>query len=328
MPATISNKEIAKFAKQVIQTELAEASKLLDRIDDSLYAACRMVAACTGKVIVSGMGKSGHIGSKISATLASTGTPAFFVHPAEALHGDLGMVGKDDLAILISYSGEANEFKVIAPLLKDKGVKILSITGRADSYLAMISNISLDISIEKEACPLGLAPTSSTVNTLIMGDALAITLMQMKQFDSVSFARSHPGGSLGATLLTKVGDVLDKQSSEAYCAPQDSIKSVILKLCVTGLGMVSVVENNITIGVFTDGDLKRCLATDSDLDRPIKSVMTEHFIHTRLDSLGYTVAKLMLDKAITALAVLGEEDEFLGVVNLSQIHKAGVKYKI
>lgn len=328
MPATVSNKEIAKFAKQIIQTELTEASKLLDRIDDSFYTACRMVVACTGKVIVSGMGKSGHIGSKISATLASTGTPAFFVHPAEALHGDLGMIGKDDLAILISYSGEANEFKVIAPLLKDKGVKILAITGRKDSYIAKISNISLDISIEKEACPLGLAPTSSTVNTLIMGDALAITLMHMKQFDSASFARSHPGGSLGATLLTKVENVLDNQSSEAYCAPEDSIKSVILKLCMTGLGMVGVVKNNIVLGVFTDGDLKRCLATDSDLDRPIKSVMTKHFIYTRLHSLGYEAATLMLDKAITALAVLGEENEFLGVVNLSQIHKAGVQYKI
>ena len=194
----ISHDAIIQFGREVIQTELNEAQQLLHRLDDHFTRACRLIAECRGKVIISGIGKSGHIGKKIAASLASTGSPAFFVHPAEALHGDLGMATESDLIVLISYSGEASEFKFMLPRLKELGLKSVAITGNPSSYLAQQSDVTLDISITQEACPLGLAPTSSAVNTLMMGDALAISAMRMRNFSRHDFARSHPAGSLGA----------------------------------------------------------------------------------------------------------------------------------
>ena len=238
--------------------ELQEASRLPERLGDDFIRAAETIIHCEGKLVVSGIGKSGHIGKKLAATFASTGTPAFFVHPAEALHGDLGMLDSRDVMLFISYSGSAKELDLIVPRLEEKSIPLLAMTGKSTSPLALAAKAVLDIAVEREACPMHLAPTSSTVNTLMLGDALAMAVMQARGFNEEDFARSHPAGALGARLLNKVHHLMRRDGDVPRVANDTSVMDAMLELSRTGLGLVAVCdERNHVQGVFTDGDLRR-----------------------------------------------------------------------
>ncbi|CRC14293.1 phosphosugar binding protein [Salmonella enterica subsp. enterica serovar Typhi] len=272
--------------RQTLMLELQEASRLPERLGDDFVRAANIIIHCEGKVIVSGIGKSGHIGKKIAATLASTGTPAFFVHPAEALHGDLGMIESRDVMLFISYSGGAKELDLIIPRLEDKSVALLAMTGKPHSPLGRAAKAVLDISVEREACPMHLAPTSSTVNTLMMGDALAMAVMQARGFNEEDFARSHPAGALGARLLNNVHHHLMRQGD---AIPQvmlaTSVMDAMLELSRTGLGLVAVCdEQHVVKGVFTDGDLRRWLVGGGALTTPVSEAMTPNGITLQAQS--------------------------------------------
>ncbi|AYV23969.1 MULTISPECIES: KpsF/GutQ family sugar-phosphate isomerase [Vibrio] len=317
--------EVIEYATQVINAEIAEAQKLLGRLEDNFAQAVSHIVNCQSKIIVSGIGKSGHIGKKMAATLASTGSPAFFVHPAEALHGDLGMITKGDLVILISNSGESAEFKTMLPILKERGISIIGMTGNTSSHLAQNSDCVVNIAIDSEACPLGLAPTSSAVNTLIMGDALAITAMKIRKFDSIDFAQSHPAGALGAKLLTTVGNVISEFEHNAICQPEQSLAEAISVLCESGKGLIAICRQTTLVGVFTDGDLRRALANGAVLEDKIEQHMTTNGKQTSARVKAYDALNLMLDNAISALPVVNERDECVGVISISDIHRRGIK---
>ncbi|WP_261802171.1 KpsF/GutQ family sugar-phosphate isomerase [Vibrio metschnikovii] len=320
---TITERMI-QCGKQVIQQELEQGSRLQSKLDKEFANSCIAIQQCKGKIVLFGIGKSGHIGKKIAATFASTGSAAFFIHPAEALHGDLGMVTEHDLAILISYSGEANEFKTIVPLLLNKRIPIIAITGQRDSYLAKHSHYLLDIHVEKEACPLGLAPTSSTTNTLLIGDALALTVMSEKNFTAEEFAFSHPAGALGTRLLTQVHQLMTDTHTTAYCSPQTCLTEVIEIMCRTGLGLIAVVEEERIQGVFTDGDLRRALHGNVSLTIDIKQLMTNKptvIIHS---TLCHQALSIMRQNEITALPVINEQGYYQGVINQQTIQRAGI----
>lgn len=251
---------LLETGRQTLMLELQEASRLPERLGEDFVRAANTIIHCEGKVIVAGIGKSGHIGKKIAATLASTGTPAFFVHPAEALHGDLGMIESRDVMLFISYSGSAKELDLIIPRLQEKSVALLAMTGKSRSPLALAAKATLDISVEREACPMHLAPTSSTVNTLMMGDALAMAVMQARGFNEEDFARSHPAGALGARLLNKVHHLMRTDDAIPQVKLDTSVMDAMLELSRTGLGLVAVCDDNGSVqGVFTDGDLRRWL---------------------------------------------------------------------
>lgn len=256
--------------RQTLLLELQEASRLPERLGDDFVRAANTILHCEGKVIVSGIGKSGHIGKKIAATLASTGTPAFFVHPAEALHGDLGMIESRDVMLFISYSGGAKELDLIIPRLEDKSITLLAMTGKPTSPLGLAAKAVLDISVEREACPMHLAPTSSTVNTLMMGDALAMAVMQARGFNEEDFARSHPAGALGARLLNKVHHLMRRDDAVPQVQLTTSVMDAMLELSRTGLGLVAVCDaQRVVKGVFTDGDLRRWLVGGGTLATPV-----------------------------------------------------------
>lgn len=265
--------------RQTLMLELQEASRLPERLGDDFVRAANIIIHCEGKVIVSGIGKSGHIGKKIAATLASTGTPAFFVHPAEALHGDLGMIESRDVMLFISYSGGAKELDLIIPRLEDKSVALLAMTGKLHSPLGRAAKAVLDISVEREACPMHLAPTSSTVNTLMMGDALAMAVMQARGFNEEDFARSHPAGALGARLLNNVHHLMRQGDAIPQVMLATSVMDAMLELSRTGLGLVAVCdEQHVVKGVFTDGDLRRWLVGGGALTTPVSEAMTPNGI--------------------------------------------------
>ncbi|ECE8503680.1 arabinose-5-phosphate isomerase GutQ [Salmonella enterica subsp. enterica] len=267
--------------RQTLMLELQEASRLPERLGDDFVRAANIIIHCEGKVIVSGIGKSGHIGKKIAATLASTGTPAFFVHPAEALHGDLGMIESRDVMLFISYSGGAKELDLIIPRLEDKSVALLAMTGKLHSPLGRAAKAVLDISVEREACPMHLAPTSSTVNTLMMGDALAMAVMQARGFNEEDFARSHPAGALGARLLNNVHHLMRQGDAIPQVMLATSVMDAMLELSRTGLGLVAVCdEQHVVKGVFTDGDLRRWLVGGGAVDR----------LSTRLQDAGFEMS--------------------------------------
>lgn len=324
MYAGIDERRIRDIAVGVINKELEQAHRLISHIDQAFTQACRAIEQCRGKVIVSGIGKSGHIGKKIAATLASTGTPSFFIHLAEALHGDLGMVGGDDLVLLISNSGEASELKTMLPVLKEKSVVVIAMTGDTNSYLARNSEYVLCLAADEEACPLGLAPSSSAVNTLVLGDALALTVMTMRGFDQQDFALSHPAGALGNRLLRRVNQLIDKPQHQACCCPETSLMDAIGIMCQTGFGLIAVVEQASVIGVFTDGDLRRALNARYAMSVAIKQVMNRHFTSIQADELCSHALSIMQEKSITALPVLTENNTFCGVINLNTIHQAGI----
>ena len=320
-----NNSELKRLGYTFLKNELNEASNMLTRIDSGFVKACNLVSNTVGKVIVMGVGKSGHIGRKIAATLASTGTQAFFIHPAEALHGDVGMVGKDDLVILISYSGEANEFRVLLPLLATQGNRVISITGRHDSTLAKGSDAVLNVSINQEACPLGLAPTSSALCTLMIGDALALTVMSQKGFSHDEFARSHPAGSLGAALLTTVDDVIDQNLKGISCPKENTLFDAVNNLCLSGKGLIAITDDEVVVGVFTDGDFRRAIASGADLTDGVGKYMSKNFYHVDVETMCTQALDTMSKHCITALPVMHTNMCLVGVINIAQIHAAGIR---
>lgn len=318
--------EFILSAQRVIDIEAQAIQNLSARLDDKFVTACNILLACEGKVVVCGMGKSGHIGNKIAATLASTGTPAFFMHPGEANHGDLGMLTKGDVLLAISNSGETSELVNLLPVVKRLGIKVVAMTNSEQSSLGQHADVVLDISVEKEACSLGLAPTSSTTATLVMGDALAVALLDHKGFTSDDFALSHPGGSLGKKLLLKVSDIMLSGSDIPLSSANDKVADALLEISKKGLGMTGIVADDGTLlGVFTDGDLRRILDARVDLhDAVVNDVMTKGGKTTRADQLAVEALNLMEAHKISALMVVDENRKPIGAFNMHMLLKAGV----
>jgi len=317
---------IQTLARAVIETQAAAISSLLDRVDDRFLAACKHLLECSGRVVVIGMGKSGHIGSKIAATLASTGTPAFFVHPAEASHGDLGMIKSRDVVLVLSNSGETDEINVILPLLKRIGVVIIAMTGNPGSTLAEHADIHIDVSVEEEACPMGLVPTSSTTAALVMGDALAISLLESRGFTREDFAMSHPAGRLGRRLLIHIDDIMHKGNEIPIVGVDASISDAIVEMTAKRLGMTAVLDAEHKVaGIYTDGDLRRTL--DSGVDThitPISEVMTIGGQSIEPGALAMEAMQKMQAHSVQGLLVISEEGELVGALNFQDLLKAGV----
>ncbi len=312
-------------ANQVLETEIHALQQLSRYINDDFCQACDLILNNKGKVVVMGMGKSGHIGNKIAATLASTGTSAFFVHPGEAAHGDLGMIEPGDIVIAISNSGESHEILSLFPVLKRLNIRIISMTGKPQSSMANLADIHLQITVPKEACPLGLAPTSSTTATLVMGDALAVALLQARGFTAEDFALSHPGGALGRKLLLKLEDIMHTGDTLPKISPDASVKDALLEISQKGLGMTAIVDNNdAVIGIFTDGDLRRMLDKQVDIHTTsIGDVMTKNPKVATPALLAVEGVNIMQEKSITAL-LLCENNKLVGAVHMHDLLKAGV----
>ncbi|WP_293001425.1 KpsF/GutQ family sugar-phosphate isomerase [Nevskia sp.] len=313
-------------ARRVLEIERDALDALLPRIDAGFAEACRLLLGCRGRVVVTGMGKSGHIGGKIAATLASTGTPSFFVHPGEASHGDLGMITRDDAVIAISNSGETAEVLTILPLIKRMGVPLVSMTGRPASTLAKAADVHLDVSVDQEACPLNLAPTASTTATLAMGDALAVALLEARGFTPEDFALSHPGGTLGRRLLLKVADLMHGGDRIPKVPADASLSAALLEMTQKGLGMTAIVdEADRVLGIFTDGDLRRVLDANLDVRTArIAEVMTRGGRHIGASQLAAEAVHLMEKHRITVLMVLDADRHVQGVLHMHDLLRAGV----
>ncbi len=313
-------------ARRTIDIEAAAVAALRERIGGSFTKACELILTGRGRTIVTGMGKSGHIGKKIAATLASTGTPAFFVHPGEASHGDLGMVTRDDVVIAISYSGNSDEIMTLLPLLKRLGIPIISMTGRPHSPLAEIADANLDISVASEACPLALAPTASTTATLVMGDALAIALLEARGFTAEDFAFSHPGGTLGRKLLLKVSDIMHFGDAIPRVAGNTPLAQALLVMTEKGFGMTTIVdEQNRLLGIYTDGDLRRSIDQGVDLTTTsIAQLMNPSPKTVGENTLAAEGLKIMEDLKITALIVEDQQRRPTGVLHMHDILRAGI----
>ena len=311
--------------KKVLDIEIQALQNISRYIDDSFNKACQLVLDCQGKVIVMGMGKSGHVGRKLAATLASTGTPAFFVHPGEASHGDLGMIKQEDVVIAISNSGEASEILALLPVIKRLGIPMISMTGKPMSSMAKMAVINLQITVEKEACPLNLAPTSSTTATLVMGDALAISVMKARGFTADDFALSHPGGALGRKLLMRIADVMHTGKMLPIIEETASIKDALLEISKKGLGMTAIVNNKQQLsGIFTDGDLRRLLDNHVDIhNTSIGDVMSCNPQTISPQLLAAEGLKIMEDRKINGLLVT-ENAQLVGALNMHDLLKAGV----
>jgi arabinose-5-phosphate isomerase len=312
--------------KQVLAIEKQAIAQLEQYVDQHFDNACQLMFDCIGRIIVIGMGKSGHIGNKIAATLASTGTPAFFVHPGEASHGDLGMVTAQDVVILISNSGETSEVINIIPVIKRIGAKIISMTGNVNSTLAALADVHICIKVEQEACPLGLAPTASTTATLVMGDALAVSLLEARGFTADDFALSHPGGSLGKRLLLCLKDIMHTDEHIPIVQTTDIIKDALLEMSAKGLGMTAIVNaSNQLQGIFTDGDLRRILELRIDIHSTVISdVMTSQCTTVHSDMLAAEALNIMEQKRINGLLVVNESQQPVGALNMQDLLKAGV----
>ena len=312
--------------RRVLEIEARAVSRLADRLDANFARAVQIVLGCKGRVVVSGIGKSGHIARKIASTLASTGTPAFFVHPAEASHGDLGMVTRDDVMIALSNSGESGELLVIVPLIKRMGGKLIAMTGNPDSALAREADVHLDASVAEEACSLGLAPTASTTAALALGDALAVTLLEARGFNEADFARSHPGGSLGRRLLTHVHDVMRTGMAVPSVRRGASFSEAILEISKKGMGMTAVTnEVDQVLGIFTDGDLRRALEQGGDLrGMHVEQLMTPNPRNVGPDQLAATAADLMEQYKISQLLVVDTDRRLVGALNTHDLMRAKV----
>ncbi|MGI5308000.1 KpsF/GutQ family sugar-phosphate isomerase [Rheinheimera sp. WS51] len=313
-------------AKEVIAIEAAAVEQLAQYINDDFNYACELIMQSKGKTIVSGMGKSGHIANKIAATLASTGTPSFSIHPGEASHGDLGMLSADDVVIAISNSGETAEVLTIIPVIKRLGIKLIAITGNPESTLAKLADAHLCVTVAKEACPLGLAPTSSTTATLVMGDALAMTLLDARGFSADDFALSHPGGSLGRKLLLRLDDVMHKDSQVPIVNMDATIKDALLEISKKGLGMTAIVDaDGVLAGIFTDGDLRRILDQRLDIHSAlISDVMTRHCITANNQMLAAEALQILQQKKINGLIVVDNTNRPVGAMNMHDLLRAGV----
>lgn len=320
-----SNQDFCQWGKEVIQTEVEALQEISQFIDEQFASACQLILECKGKVIVMGMGKSGHIANKIAATLASTGTPAFFVHPSEASHGDLGMITRDDVVLAISNSGTSSEILTLFPVMERIGVPVITMTGSPQSSMAKLAQLHLCIAVSKEACPLGLAPTSSTTATLAMGDALAVALLQAKGFTADDFALSHPGGALGKKLLLRVMDVAHTDDRIPLVRHDISISHALLEISEKGLGMTGVVDSNDNfIGIFTDGDLRRTLDQRIDFhNTAIDKVMTKKPTVLTENVLAASALKVMEDKNINGLFIV-KNNKAIGALNMLDMLRAGV----
>jgi arabinose-5-phosphate isomerase len=314
------------LGRQVIATELQELEALKLRIDDNFSKACELILGCQGRIVVTGMGKSGHIGGKIAATLASTGTPAFFVHPGEASHGDLGMITRNDVVIALSNSGNTAEITTIIPILKRFGVPLISMTGDERSILATQADINLDVSVSKEACPHDLAPTSSTTVALVMGDALAVALLQARGFTAEDFALSHPGGSLGKRLLLHVSDIMHTGDAVPRVTQNASVSEALLEMSKKGLGMTAIVDDSDRLlGIYTDGDLRRSLDNNIDVHTSrISEVMTRNCRTTTADVLAASIVNMMDQYNINGLLVIDADNRLIGALNMHDILRAGI----
>ena len=317
---------LKKLARAVINTEAAAVANLTTRIDTAFVSACEIILACRSRVVVLGIGKSGHIASKIAATFASTGTPAFFVHPAEASHGDLGMITSEDVVLVLSNSGETDEVRQILPLLKRLGVKIIAMTGRPASTLATHADVHIDVSVDAEACPLGLAPTSSTTAALVMGDALAVSLLEARGFTAEDFARSHPAGQLGKRLLLHIRDIMHAGEDMPLVRRDATIAEAIVEMTKKRLGMVVIIDRDMKVqGVFTDGDLRRTLEQALDPHTTsIADVMTRNGRTIPSGALAVEAVKMMQQYKVQGLLVIDDDSLLQGVLNFNDLLQAGV----
>jgi len=325
MKPPLNDEKLVARARQVLNIESAAVCALEARIGPAFVAACRLIQKCSGRVVVTGMGKSGHIGDKIAATLASTGTPSFFLHAAEASHGDIGMITHADVLLALSNSGETAELLAILPVIKRLGVGLIALTGKPQSTLGRAADVVLDVSVPKEACPLNLAPTASTTATLAMGDALAVALLDARGFTEEDFARSHPGGSLGRRLLLHVEDVMRTGEQLPKVAVDTPLRDGLVEMSRKGLGMTTIVDaTGHVLGVFTDGDLRRMLEQPFDLRARMGDVMTRNPKSIRPRMLAAEAVHVMETSRITALPVVDDGGVLVGALNVHDLFRAGV----
>ncbi len=310
----------------VIETEARALTALAARVDRSFADACRLLLQCEGRVVVTGMGKSGHVGRKIAATLASAGTPSFFMHPGEASHGDLGMITAHDVVLAISNSGGTSEIVTILPLIKRLGVPLITLTGDKQSRMAEVADVNIDVGVEAEACPLGLAPTASTTATLAMGDALAIAMLEARGFSAEDFARSHPGGRLGRRLLLHVSDIMHTGDDMPTVALDVPVSQALMEMTRKGLGTAAIVDGDLKVlGIYTDGDLRRTLDHELDVHKAkISEVMTAQCVTVSPNMLAAECLKIMEDREINSLLVVDEEHRLVGVLSMHDLLRAGV----
>ncbi|MBU6467682.1 MAG: KpsF/GutQ family sugar-phosphate isomerase [Betaproteobacteria bacterium] len=322
-----SDQDILEQAKLVLQMEAEAIQALKSRLNEDFIAAHHLLINCQGRVVVSGMGKSGHIGKKIASSLASTGTPSFFMHPAEASHGDLGMILPNDVLIALSNSGESEELLTIVPLLRRRGTKVISITGNSHSRLARVADVHINAGVEREACPHNLAPTTSTTTVLALGDALTVTLLRAKGFSADDFARTHPGGSLGKRLLLSVDEIMHSGSQLPINHINDNLITALKTMSEKALGLTAIVdENDRLLGIFTDGDLRRTIERfSSNLSQmTIGEVMTSNPISVVSGSLAVDAAELMQNKKIFGICVLNRKQQLIGAFNMHDLLRAGI----
>ena len=325
-PEALSPEHLLALARQVLDIEADALRTLSSRLDHGFAEAVRLMLACRGRVVVTGMGKSGHVGCKIAATLASTGTPSFFVHPGEASHGDLGMIAHDDVVLALSNSGESSEIVCIVPLIKRRGAKLIAMTGNGNSTLAREADVHLNAAVDKEACPLNLAPTASTTASLALGDALAVALLDARGFSADDFARTHPGGSLGRRLLIHVRDVMHTGTALPRIDETATLKAALFEMTEKGLGMTAVVDAaGKVIGVFTDGDLRRALEHALDLQQArVTELMTRNPKTIHADALAVEAVEKMETLKINGLLVVDDQNVLVGALNMHDLLKAGV----
>jgi arabinose-5-phosphate isomerase len=321
-----SNNSFLHSAQQVIKDEQKAIETLANRLDNNFIIACETILASVGRVVVTGMGKSGHIGTKIAATLASTGTPAFFVHPSEALHGDLGMITSDDIVIAISNSGTTRELLTLSAVIKRQNTQVIAMTGNLNSDLATLADVHLDIGVEKEACPLDLAPTSSTTVTLVMGDALAVALLKARDFTPEDFARSHPGGRLGRRLLVLVKEIMHTQDNTPLVSPETLLTDAIIEMTKKNLGTTLIVNSeNVLLGIFTDGDLRRAFEEGADMSSTtIGKCASMNCYTAQQDDLAVNALNIMQDKAITVLPIVDVKNKAVGILHMHDLLKSGI----
>ena len=314
------------LAREVLNIEAAAVQALATRLDDDFLRALNVILRCKGRVIVSGMGKSGHIARKIAATMSSTGTPAYFVHPGEASHGDLGMITSKDVIIALSYSGESQELMTIVPVIKRQGAKLVSMTGNPASSLAQAADVHLNAAVDKEACPMGLAPTASTTAALALGDALAVALLDAKGFGAEDFARSHPGGNLGRRLLTHVRDIMRSGERLPMVRVDAMLGEAILQITKKGLGMTAIVDaDQRVLGIYTDGDLRRTLEKKLDINTtPVRDVMSANPRCIGADALAAEAVQIMEQYNISQMLVVGEQHQLVGALNVHDLLHAKV----
>ncbi len=323
---TLDMQKTIQLAQAVIKEEANAVMSLNSRIDDEFVAACELLLNCTGRIVVLGIGKSGHIGRKIAATLASTGSPAFFISAAEAAHGDMGMIDKRDVAILLSNSGQSDELIALLPPLKRLAIKLVAITGNVNSSIADNADVKLNISVDNEACPLGLAPTTSTTAMLAMGDALAIALLDARGFDESDFARSHPAGRLGKRLLIKVADIMHRNEEVPQVHHSMSIKHGLLEMTSKGLGMTVVIDDQQQVlGIFTDGDLRRVFEKDVNIhESKMSDVMTANCHTAQAHQLAAEILELMQTLRINSIPITDDDNKLIGALNMHDLLTAGV----